>query len=256
MNTLVSIITPTYNCARFIGSTIESVLNQTYQDWELLITDDCSTDDTVDIVSHYVQSDSRIRLFKLDKNSGAGAARNNSIKEAKGKYLAFLDSDDRWLPTKLEKEISFMNEKHSSVVYSSYLTCEEDGKPKGIIVCRSHETAFSVRCDDRMGALTFMYDMEKLGKIYMPTIRRRQDWCYKMLVLNKARHAYGIKEPLAIYRLVGNSLSSHKINLIKYNIQSYRITLGWSWLRSILFFVFVFTPKYNFKKLEHKFINR
>lgn len=253
---LVSIITPSYNCSKFIRETIDSVLKQTYENWELLITDDCSTDDSRDVIGEYVAKDNRIKLFKLEKNGGAGVARNNSIREAKGQYFAFLDSDDRWMPHNLERKINFMQEKNCSVAYSSYLTCYEDGKMKGIVVCRSHETAFSTKCDDKMGALTFIYDMSKIGKLYMPEIRKRQDWCYKMLVMNIAKDAYGIKEPLGIYRLVGNSLSRDKKKLIKYNIEGYSVALGWSKFKSILFFFIFFMPSYLLKRLEHKFVNR
>jgi len=254
---LVSIITPAYNCSAFIKDTIESVVAQTYTNWEMLITDDCSTDETRSIIESYAEKDSRIKYFCLPTNSGAGVARNYSIEQAKGRYISLLDSDDRWFPTKLQKELDFMHEKDCAVVYCSYLTCNEDGSPHGIIVCRRHETAFSVKCDDRMGAITFMYDIEKCGgKIFTPSIRKRQDWCYKMLMLEKAKDAYGIKEPLGIYRLVGNSLSRNKKKLIRYNIEAYHVTFGWSWLKSVLFFIFIFSPNYTFKKIEHKFINR
>ena len=253
---LVSIITPSYNCEKFIESTIDSVLSQTYENWELLITDDHSSDGTQAILKRYADIDSRIKCDFLEKNQGAGVARNNSIKNAKGRYLALLDSDDQWFPHKLERQLQFMNDNHCSVVYSSYMTCDENGEMNGIVVCRKHEDAFSIKCDDRMGALTFMFDMERIGKLFMPTIRRRQDWCYKMLVMDKAKDAYGIKEPLGIYRMASNSLSRKKKKLIKYNIEGYHVTLGWSRLRSFLFFVFLFLPCYIFKRLEYKLINR
>lgn len=253
---LVSIITPSYNSSKYITQTIESVLSQSYTNWEMLITDDCSTDDSVQIIESFSEKDSRIKLFKLEKNSGAGVARNNSIKESKGQYFAFLDSDDRWMPDNLERKVSFMRETGCSVVYSSYLTCSEGGENLGIVVCRKHETAFSIKCDDKMGALTFMYDMSKVGKLYMPIIRKRQDWCYKMMVMQIAKDAYGIKEPLGIYRLANNSLSRNKRGLVKYNILSYQVTLGWSKLKAVLFFCFAFIPSYFMKRLELKWINR
>ena len=105
---VVSIITPTFNSSQFICETIESIINQTYPYWELLITDDCSNDKTIDIIQKYILQDSRIKLFKLDKNSGAGICRNNSIMMATGRFIAFCDSDDCWMPNKLEKQLSFM----------------------------------------------------------------------------------------------------------------------------------------------------
>ena len=113
---LVSIITPTYNSEKFISETINSVLNQTYTNWELLITDDCSTDKTVEIVESYVKKDCRIKFFSLKKNSGAAIARNNSIKNSKGRYISFLDSDDLWLKNKLELQINFMKKGISFLV--------------------------------------------------------------------------------------------------------------------------------------------
>ena len=126
MNGLVSIITPTFNSSKFIGATIESIQNQTYRDWELLITDDGSTDNTVNVINDYQKQDSRIKLFLLKVNSGAGVARNNSIKMACGKYIAFCDSDDLWLPYKLKKQIDFMNNNNLLFTYSSFDIIDEN----------------------------------------------------------------------------------------------------------------------------------
>ncbi len=158
---LVSIITPSYNCAQFIAETIDSIVSQTYPEWELLVTDDCSTDNSRDIIRGYADRDKRIRLFELDKNSGAGVARNNSIKEAKGRYIAFCDSDDRWYPDKLQKQLAFMAEKDCAFSYTSYMTCDENGENQGIVVCRRRETLSSMQRDDKIGCLTAMYDTEK-----------------------------------------------------------------------------------------------
>jgi len=122
---LVSIITPSYNSSSFIAETIESILSQTYLNWELLITDDCSTDRSVEIIERYIQRDSRIKLFRLEKNCGAGVCRNRSISEAKGRFIAFCDSDDRWCPEKLEKQLAFMRGKDCALSYTSYMTCDE-----------------------------------------------------------------------------------------------------------------------------------
>ena len=124
---LVSIITPCYNSAKFIGETIDSIQAQTFKDWELIITDDCSTDNTTEIIERYIAADPRIKLYKLEKNSGGGVARNNSIKAAKGRYIAFCDSDDRWHPWKLAKQLEFMQKNDYAFSYTSYMTCDEDG---------------------------------------------------------------------------------------------------------------------------------
>lgn len=253
---LVSIITPTYNASKFIERTIESIRAQTYENWELLITDDCSTDSTRDIVQKYCEEDSRIKLFKLDKNFGAGVARNNSIKEARGRFIAFCDSDDRWYPEKLEKQIGFLLEKECAFTYTSYLTCNETGENNGIVVCRSHETLGSLMRDDKIGCLTMLYDSHKVGKVYMPSLRKRQDWAMKLRVLQKCKNAFGIKEPLAIYRLRSDSISRNKRSLVKYNIKVYQEVFGWSKVRSALFFFLFFLPNYVLKRIGQRYINQ
>ena len=132
---LVSVITPSYNSEEFISQTINSVINQTYSNWELLITDDCSNDLSIEIIKPFVKKDRRIKLYTLEHNSGSGVARNNSIKYAKGKYIAFCDSDDQWLPNKLEKQIAFMKENNLQFSYSSYKVCNEEDKIVGSVIC-------------------------------------------------------------------------------------------------------------------------
>lgn len=255
MDELVSIITPSYNCERFIADTIKAIQAQTYPKWELIITDDCSCDKSISIIQDFVQKDKRIRLLKLQKNSGAGVARNNSIKEAKGRYIAFCDSDDRWLPTKLEKQLSLMKENGCAAVYSSYFTCTNDGRINGMVKCRKSEDDFSIKCDDKMGNLTFMYDESVTGKIFMPEIRKRQDWAHKMAVMNIVKKACGVQEPLAIYRHSDTSISKEKIGLVKYNIAAYQ-TLGWSKGKAVLWFIFLFLPNYFLKKFLQKVYNK
>lgn len=253
---LVSIITPSYNCARFISETIESIQSQTYQNWELLITDDQSSDDSVSVIESYVSKDPRIKLFRLDKNSGAGVARNNSIKEAKGRFIAFCDSDDRWYPDKLSRQVNILANGDAAVVYSSYTTCNEDGEVKGIVVAYHRITYKEILRDDSIGFLTCIYDTQRLGKIFMPTLRKRQDWGLKILLLRKAGYAVGIIEPLAIYRLSENSLSKKKFNLIKYNVRIYREILNYNPIRAWGKFLFEFMPHYIAKRLRLKIINQ
>lgn len=251
---LVSIIMPAYNSSKHIGQAIESVISQTYTNWELLITDDCSDDNTKDIVESYTKRDSRIKYDCLSQNGGAGVARNNSIDKSQGRYIAFLDSDDRWLPKKLEKELEIMNEKHCAATYSSYFVCDNEGKVNGIIIAREKETDFSIKCDDKMGNLTFMYDTKTIGKHHLPIIRRRQDWAHKMFLMNICKIAYGVKEPLAIYRHTDGSISRNKVKLAKYNIAGF-MTLGWSQPKAFLFFIFFFMPSYICKIVRTKIQN-
>ena len=131
---LVSIITPTWNCATFICETIRSIQAQTYQNWELIISDDCSTDNTKEVIKPYLQEDKRIKYICNDKNSGAAITRNNALKVARGKWIAFLDSDDLWLPEKLEKQVAFMVENNYAFSYHEYTEMTEDGKDMGVYV--------------------------------------------------------------------------------------------------------------------------
>ena len=253
---LISIITPSYNSATYIGKTIESIQAQTYTNWELLITDDCSSDDSRVVIQSYANKDPRIKLIVLEKNSGAGVARNKSIAAAKGRYIAFCDSDDRWYPDKLEKQLAYMNAKDCAMSHTSYMTCDENDRITGIVICRKKETLNSMCKDDKMGFLTVMYDTEKVGKVFMPELRKRQDWALKLKVLNICGEAWGMKEPLAYYRKRSDSISSNKRSLVKYNIAVYNEVLGWSKIKSNLFFYFRFMPTHLIKLLFLKYLNK
>lgn len=247
---LVSIITPSYNSSAFIRQTIEGVLAQTYPHWELLITDDCSTDDSVEIIKGYCQQDARIKLFELEKNSGAGICRNNSIKNAQGRYIAFCDSDDVWMPQKLEKQLKFMKEKNCALAYSSYMITDENGVVNGILVCKGKADMNSMRRDNHIGCLTGIYDTEKVGKKYMPSIRKRQDWVLWLDILKQCGVGYGMKEPLAYYRVRTNSISKNKSGLIKHNINVYRQYFNYGVVKSYLCFFCLFLPSYFFKRFR------
>ena len=253
---LVSIITPSYNCARFIGETIESVQAQTYSNWEMIISDDCSTDETVSVIESYAEVDARIKLLRLSENCGAGVARNHSIEAAKGRFIAFLDSDDRWFPDKLEKQLAFMSAKDCAVCHTSYMTCDEAGEISGIVVCRRQETLKSMCRDNKMGMLSVVYDAGRIGKVYMPNIRKRQDYGHQLRLLQKSEYSCGMKEPLAYYRKRKSSISSNKYTLIKYNIAVYKEILGWSNLRSAVYFFTVFMPHHIVKLAFQKYLNK
>jgi len=254
-NELVSIIMPSYNSARFIGQSIESIISQTYTNWELLITDDCSTDETVSVVQGYVQQDSRIKLFCMKTNGGAGKARNESIKNANGRYIAFCDSDDRWFPEKLEKQIRHMDEHDCALCSSSYLICNEEGKVIGVNYSPSRLTLGMMKRDNKIGCLTAIYDTQRLGhKYYMPVIRKRQDWALFLNILKDCQVCYCLKEPLAFYSQHSQgSISSDKTALIKYNVAVYETVFGYSKIKSWFYFFFLFLPSYTFKKLKIKY---
>lgn len=250
---LVSIITALFNSEAYIAQTIESVLAQTYTNWEMVITDDGSTDSTTSVVETYASRDPRIRLFKLDKNGGPGISRNNSIKEAQGQYIAFLDSDDTWCPDKLEKQLELMNKTGCGVVYSSYYTCDEKSRIIGMVKCRSRIPYWRIVSDNAIGFLTMMFDRKVTGDEYLPEIRKRQDWGLNIILLKRCRVAYGVKEPLAVYRVRKGSVSRDKFSLIKYNIAIYRQILGYSKFKAVSAFIFVFLPFYTGKKILNYF---
>lgn len=251
---LVSIITPSYNCASYIKATIQSILSQTYQNWELLITDDCSTDNSREIINGFVSQDSRIKLFILSHNSGAGVARNNSIKEAKGRYIAFCDSDDRWYPEKLEKQLEFMKNNNCSLSYSSYDTCDENDKIMGYVHCLRELNYVRILRDNGIGCLTAIYDAEKIGKHYMPIIRKRQDWCLWIDIIKKHGKALGLQESLALYRVREGSISSNKIDMLRYNFNVYNQVLGYNKIISTILLCGYFMPYYFYKKIKQRIV--
>ena len=213
----VSIIMPCYNSSDYIVDSIRSIQRQSCSNWELLITDDCSSDNTVSMVRDLADKDNRIKFFQLEKNGGAGVARNNSIRHAVGRYIAFCDSDDQWLPLKLEKQIAFMQLHNQSFSYTSYEKINEAGDSLGSVACLPRLTYKDMLRNNYVGCLTAMYDSEKLGKIYMPHIRNRQDWALWLDILKQCGEVRGIQEPLSIYRERLGSISSNKFEMIRYN---------------------------------------
>ena len=187
MEELVSIIMPSYNSSKFIAASIESVIAQTYKNWELLITDDCSKDNTVEIVQQYVDNDERIKLFCLRENSGAGVARNNSIKQAKGRWIAFLDSDDLWSPHKVEKQLIFMVENGYHFSYTEYEEMDEDFNLTGVRISGpKHVTKWGMFSFCWPGCLTVMYNREKVGLLQISDIKKNNDYAMWLKVVQKA----------------------------------------------------------------------
>ena len=173
---LVSIITPTYNCAVFISETIESVQAQTYQNWEMVIVDDCSTDNTREIVLRYAKLDPRIHYHLLERNSGAAIARTAAMHLAKGSYMAFLDSDDIWMPDKLSKQIAWMQKNGYAFSGTSYTQIDESGTPTGKTIESIPKTNYNrLLLDCPVGNSSVVYDVEKIGKFEVPNIRKRND---------------------------------------------------------------------------------
>ena len=232
----VSIITPAYNVEHRICETIESVLSQTYREWEMIIIDDLSKDDTVSIVNNYIKKDQRIKLVKLEKNSGPAVARNTGIELAKGQYIAFLDSDDIWLPTKLEKQIKFMQDNDLAVTCSSYHTIDEDGKKINTRVVKESFSYSDMLKSNHIGNLTGIYDCEKLGKLFMDDVGH-EDYTLWLRVMKKVGKTKAITEPLAEYRVLSNSISANKLKVLKWQWNIYRNIVGLDIFRSTYYFI-------------------
>lgn len=222
MNELVSIIMPSYNTAKFISETITSVLAQTYTNWELIIVDDCSTDDTDAVVRPYL-ADGCIRYIKNEKNSGAAVSRNRALREAKGKWIAFLDSDDLWLPEKLEKQIAFMEQNNCRFSYTNYIEIDENSVPNGRSVTGPKKiTRHGMYNYCWMGCLTVMYDAETVGLVQIADIKKNNDYAMWLKVCEKA-DCYLLDEVLAKYRKRSGSISNHGYTkLIKWHYKLYR----------------------------------
>ena len=251
---LVSVIMPTFNSGAFLSDSIESILSQTHHNLELLITDDGSTDEqTKAILKEYSEKDPRVKVEYLKGNCGPGIARNNSIQRASGRYIAFCDSDDRWFPEKLERQILHMTKHDCALCSSSYLICNEKNIVKGISISPSHITYNMMKHDNKIGCLTAIYDIQRLGrKYYMPAIRKRQDWALFMNIIRDCQICFCLKEPLAYYRDRSHSVSSNKLSLIKYNVNVYETVLGYSKPKAFLYFFLIFLPTYYIKILKRK----
>lgn len=233
---MVSIITPSYGSEKFIIKTIESVQAQTYLDWEMIIVDDVSPDNTNKIIENFIQQDSRIKLIRLEKNSGAAVARNRAIQEASGRFIAFLDADDLWKANKLEKQLEFMAKKNCALSYTYYDAIDEDNN----LLEKTFEPPLKLSYTDLLktnyiGCLSAMYDTEKIGKIYMPLIKKRQDYGLWLRILKQIDYAYCVPEILATYRVRNESLSSNKLQLLSYNYRLFREHEQFSSLKSFYY---------------------
>lgn len=219
---LVSIITPSFNSANYISNTIDSIISQTFTEWELFIIDDCSTDNSIEVISEWCKKDSRINLIQLHENSGAAVARNKGIEAAKGRFIAFLDSDDKWLPNKLEKQLQFMQKNNYEFTYTAYNKVTPDGTILGEMGVPKKLKYSDLLKKCEIGCLTAMYDTSRLGKVYMPLIRKRQDLGLWLKILKNTKYAYGLNEILSSYTLRKDSISSNKRQAASYTWRLYR----------------------------------
>lgn len=222
---LVSIIMPSYNCGCYVEETIRSVQAQTYENWEIIFVDDCSEDDTIKRISKLREQDSRIQLFMNHCNSGAAVSRNAALRNARGRWIAFLDSDDLWEPTKLEKQVRFMEENGYAYSYTGYQEIDTEGTLTGVTVSGpNHVTKAGMFAFCWPGCLTVMYDREKIGLIQIEDIKKNNDYAMWLKVCKKA-DCYLLDECLARYRRrrIGSISTNKFTTLIKWHYKMWRV---------------------------------
>lgn len=237
MNALISIITPVYNSEKYLLENLTSVRVQTYIHWEHILVDDCSSDGSGALIKTLQKKDPRIKYHRLEKNSGAGIARNRAIELANGDYIAFLDSDDQWHSKKLENQLNFMNANNYHFTFTDYDIVDTDNKKLNITICSRRKVTFKrALFKNPIGCLTVIYSKKHFGKQYFPSIRKCEDYALWLKLLKKA-DGYGLSECLASYRKRNDSISSNKVDLLKYIWQIYRKEENLSWLKSIFYSV-------------------
>lgn len=237
---LVSIIVPVYNAEKFIKDTIKTVLNQTYKNWELLLINDCSYDNSTNIIEDYRKNDKRIHLINLEKNSGAAIARNTGIDNAKGRYIAFLDADDLWNEKKLEKQLNFIKDNNYEFTYTSYEFADEQGNRNGKIVIVPKQINYKQALKNTtIFTSTVIFDVKELGKelIKMPDVKRGQDTATWWKILKTGIVAHGLQESLSVYRRSSNTLSSNKIKALRRTWNLYRKVEKMNVVKSIYYFI-------------------
>lgn len=239
---------PSYNSEKYIEFTLNSIKAQTYHNWEVILVDDCSSDNTLEVVKSYATTEPRIKYYQLEKNSGAAIARNTAIDLAKGEFLAFLDSDDLWVPEKLEKQINFMVENNYNFSCTSYSRVDEKGAPlEGVrrVKFRSDYNAVLQYCP---GNSTVIYNAKEIGKVKIPNIKKRNDYVMWLQIIKKEKYLYGLDEILGSQRMREGSISSNKRTLVKYHWKVYRDIEGLSFLRSLyLVFYWIFVSVFKLR---------
>lgn len=234
-----SIIMPCHNGKQYLGEAIKSVLAQTYGCWELLIVDDCSTDGSVDVIQEFMKKDSRIKLFCTAKASGSPTEpRNIGIQHAQGRFIAFLDCDDMWMPTKLEKQLPLFANEKTAVVFSYYEKMTADGERNNRIITSPAKVAYSTLLKGNcIGNLTGAYDTRKTGKVFQKNIRH-EDFVMWLSILSQGWVAENTNTCEAVYREQKNSVSGNKLRVLSWVWNIYRNELGLSVIKSMYYFVF------------------
>lgn len=220
-----------HNANSTVRASISSVVGQTFKDWELIVVNDSSTDSSADKVAALAAADPRIRLLQNTGERGAAHARNVGVEAARGRYIAFLDSDDLWLPTKLDRQIELLQSTGAPLAYSWYVKVDGDAEvdaatfvpDKRLVRAPLRLTYRHMLKQDYIGFLTAIYDTQTLGKRYFPPLKRRQDYAMLLSIMREGHEAFGVGEPLAVYRAArSGSLSSNKFRVGKYNWHIYR----------------------------------
>ncbi len=218
MQDLVTVVTPAWNCEKYIEDTIKSVQSQTYTNWEMIIVDDCSTDNTVNIVTKLSAEDPRIKILVQEVNSGAAKARTKAMQAGSGRFVAYLDADDIWKPNKLERQVAFMKEKKCGFSCASYEVIDDEGRPKNKYIHMLPQVNYKgYLVNNLLQTVGIMVDTTIVDKKYlvMPNLRRRQDAATWLRILKAGYNCYGLNEILAEYRRANNSLSANKFKAIK-----------------------------------------
>lgn len=239
---LVSIITPSFNGIKYVGETYKSIQAQTYQNWEWMVTDDCSTDGTYEYLLELAKLDPRIKIFQNIINEGAAVSRNNSIKKASGRFVSFIDSDDLWLPSKLETQIKFMLEKSADFSFTSYELICENGNSLNSKVDTHNIKSVSyedmLRKKATLGCSTVMLRVAAFNDISMPLIRTGQDYGLWLKLLRDGANAFHLNEVLTSYRILPNSISRNKVKKAIRQWEIYRRIESLSLFKSVECFLF------------------
>jgi len=237
---LISVIMPSYNSERYIKETIDSILAQTYRNWELIVVDDCSTDETYSIIEEYSKNDCRIKCFRLDSNSGPGVSRNFALKKAKGNFISFLDSDDLWSREKLSRQYDFMKKENCPISYTSYSLIDSIGQDmnKLIKVKGNPLTLQDYLKNTIIGFSTSMINKNITGDIEITSLRSREDTLLWIQLLDKGFYALGLDENLTRYRIHDNSISANKFESAKLVWKLYKDNLKCNFLKRLYYFSF------------------
>lgn len=235
---LVSIIMPAYNCEDLIADTLKSVQAQEYKNWEIVIVDDCSTDNTVEVIKQYQLNDARIRLHQFQKNAGAAMARNKAIELARGEYLAFLDSDDVWKPEKLSKQLNFMKQNNYHFTCTSYNKIDEEGNDLNRIIETKKKRDYDGVLKTCPGNSTVIYNADKLGKFKIPNIKKRNDYVMWLQVIKNEKYLNGLNEVLSSHRIRESGISNNKSSLVKYHWDVYRKIEQLSLIKSLYLLIY------------------